>query len=543
MIRYDFHCFCWVFAGYLIDCGATVGRVISGRKWLPDGDFIAAGAPKNLSLSVLDPTLSTVRTFPVRNNSFRKFCYVVPVYRGRKYMVRTTYFYGGVNGNANPNPPVFDQILAGTPWAVVNTTEDYLNGLSTYYEGVFPAAGKTMSVCLGANKYTDSDPFISALEVVLLPESVYNSTDFSKYGFSLIARHSFGHTGPIIRYPADQFDRFWAPFGDHSPALNSSKVSVSGIWNQPPIDVFQTGLTASESEAMELLWPPYPLPGAIYYVALYFANDRDSPSGRRAFDISLNGVVFYHNLSVTAAGVMVFADQWPLSGITNVTLTRAPGSTVAPVINAGEVFRVLPLGGKTHTRDVIALEKLKAGFENPPLDWNGDPCLPPQYSWTGVVCSGGTKIRVTTLNLTGMGLSGMLSSSIANLTALTGIWLGNNDLSGSIPDLSSLKRLEILHLEDNQIGGEIAPSLGSIKSLRELFLQNNNLTGQIPGSIVGKPGINLRYFVCKSAIYIYMCVCVFILFLLYIYSTNLFFFPGLLQGIHFCLDHQHEDLC
>lgn len=96
-------------------------------------------------------------------------------------------------------PPVFDQIVDGTLWSMVNTTEDYVRGMSSYYEGVFVARGKTMSVCLGVNTYTDSDPFISALEFVLLDDGLYNSTDFSKSGLRLVARHSFGHDGPIIR--------------------------------------------------------------------------------------------------------------------------------------------------------------------------------------------------------------------------------------------------------------------------------------------------------------------------------------------------------
>ncbi len=113
-------------------------------------------------------------------------------------MVRSTYFYGGVNGDDTP-PPVFDQIVDGTVWGVVNTTEDYLNGMSSYYEGVFLAVGKTMSFCLGANSYTRSDPFISGLEFVMLGDSLYNSTDFTKFGLGLVARHSFGHNGTMIR--------------------------------------------------------------------------------------------------------------------------------------------------------------------------------------------------------------------------------------------------------------------------------------------------------------------------------------------------------
>ncbi|KAK4357196.1 hypothetical protein RND71_022806 [Anisodus tanguticus] len=485
----SFPCHSQSLRGVLIDCGAVVDTVVNEQKWVSDTGYISTGTPKNLTVDVLDSTLSTVRTFPLENNVFKKFCYEVPVYRGGKYLVRTTYFYGGVN--ANLNPPVFDQIVDGTFWSPVNTTEDYWHGMSSYYEGVFKAVGKTMSVCLAANSYTDSDPFISALELVLVSDSLYNSTDFNSYALTLISRSSFGNNVSIIRYPDDEFDRYWEPYGQHSPAESSIHVSVSGIWNHPPAKVFQTRLTLSQVEPMELLWPPAALPNATYYIALYFADDQDSFSGR-AFSISINDIVFYPNLNVTPAGMVVFADQWPLYGNTKITLTPLFGSSIGPLINAGEVFEVLPVGGKTHTRDVIALERLKKSFKNPPADWNGDPCLPVQYQWTGVTCAGGPRIRVISLNLTSMGLSGSLSPSIARLTALSAIWLANNNLTGSIPDLSSLSNLEILHLEDNQLSGEIPPSLGNIKSLNEIFLQNNNLTGQVPSSLLGKPTLNLR---------------------------------------------------
>ncbi|KAM7485565.1 hypothetical protein LguiA_001574 [Lonicera macranthoides] len=491
--------------GSLIDCGATGHSVIDGRDWLPDTGFIESGTSKTLNISGIVPILSTVRSFPLQGNVHRKFCYVVPVFRTGKYLVRTTYYYGGINGNNMP--PVFDQIVDGTLWSVVNTTEDYVRGMSSYYEGVFVAGGKTMSVCLGVNTYTDSDPFISALEFVLLDDGLYNSTDFSKSGLRLVARHSFGHDGPIIRYPDDQFDRFWEPFTEDNPTKASVKnVSVSGFWNIPPLEIFQTAVTSDRPEPIEFQWPPAPLPNSTYYIALYFANNRDT-GVPRVFNLRINDVIYYHDLTVIPAGVAVFANEWPLGGLTKLTLTPIPGSSFGPLINGGEVFEVLPLGGRTLTRDAkfaflcldlnflllaIAMENLKNSFQNLPLDWNGDPCLPRQYSWTGVTCSNGSRIRVIALNLTNMGLTGSLSPRIARMSALTDIWLGNNNLTGSLPDLSPLKRLETLHLEDNHLSGEIPSSLGSIDSLRELFLQGNNMTGQVPSSLVNKPGLNLR---------------------------------------------------
>lgn len=182
--------------GYLIDCGALSETQIEGREWLPDSGFVSTGTPKNITTPVLLPTLKTLRSFPLR---VTKHCYSVPVYRGAKYTVRTTYFYGGVNGPDRPSPPVFDQIVDGTLWSVVNTTRDYVNGNSTFYEGVFLAQGKFMSFCIGSNTYTDSDPFISALEFLILGGSLYNTTDFTNYGLSLVARHSFGYSGQPIR--------------------------------------------------------------------------------------------------------------------------------------------------------------------------------------------------------------------------------------------------------------------------------------------------------------------------------------------------------
>ncbi|RYR76540.1 hypothetical protein Ahy_A01g001127 [Arachis hypogaea] len=72
------------------------------------------------------------------------------------------------------------------------------------------------------------------------------------------------------------------------------------------------------------------------------------------------------------------------------------------------------------------------------------------------------------LLLTSMELSGSLSPFVANMTTLTNIWLGNNNLSRHIPDLGSLTLLETLHLEDNQFDGEILSSLGNINTLHEV---------------------------------------------------------------------------
>lgn len=43
------------------------------------------------------------------------------------------------------------------------------------------------------------------------------------------------------------------------------------------------------------------------------------------------------------------------------------------------------------------MEELAKHFKNPPIDWNGDPCLPWENSWTGVTCAKNKHIRVVSM--------------------------------------------------------------------------------------------------------------------------------------------------
>ena len=178
-------------AGYFIDCGASKEVTVDPLKYIPDSDgsYIKVGDTATINKPDLLPILSTVRYFP--DTSSRKFCYSFPVTKNSKYLVKTIYYYGDFDGKNQP--PVFDQIVEGTRWSVVNTTEDYAKGLSSYYEVVVASTGKTLSVCLARNAHTGSStPFISALEVKSLDSSLYNPTDFNKYALVAVARHAFG---------------------------------------------------------------------------------------------------------------------------------------------------------------------------------------------------------------------------------------------------------------------------------------------------------------------------------------------------------------
>uniref|UniRef100_A0A0E0JJM6 Receptor kinase-like protein Xa21 n=1 Tax=Oryza punctata TaxID=4537 RepID=A0A0E0JJM6_ORYPU len=138
--------------------------------------------------------------------------------------------------------------------------------------------------------------------------------------------------------------------------------------------------------------------------------------------------------------------------------------------------------------------------------WNGtgsDFCR-----WAGVTCSRRHPGRVSSLNLSSIGLAGSISPAIGNLTFLQSLDLFNNSLSGEIhPVISRLHRLRYLELAYNHFSGEIPaglcncsnlvylsveangfhgaiPScLGSLLQLKVLYLGENNLTGIVPPSL------------------------------------------------------------
>ena len=68
---------------------------------------------------------------------------------------------------------------------------------------------------------------------------------------------------------------------------------------------------------------------------------------------------------------------------------------------------------------------------------------------------------------------------MSKLTQLEKLYLYDNQLTGTIPDLSALINLEILSLYENELTGPI-PDLSTLINLTQLYLYANQLTGPIP---------------------------------------------------------------
>ncbi|XP_057485785.1 LRR receptor-like serine/threonine-protein kinase EFR [Actinidia eriantha] len=100
--------------------------------------------------------------------------------------------------------------------------------------------------------------------------------------------------------------------------------------------------------------------------------------------------------------------------------------------------------------------------------------------WVGVSCSR-RRQRVTTLNLSFMGIQGRVSPYIGNLSFLTILNLRNNSLRGDLPEtLGRLHRLKVMDLTYNHLEGTIPSSLSMCQDLQSVLLGSNQLQGNIP---------------------------------------------------------------
>ncbi|KAJ4841965.1 hypothetical protein Tsubulata_039045 [Turnera subulata] len=118
--------------------------------------------------------------------------------------------------------------------------------------------------------------------------------------------------------------------------------------------------------------------------------------------------------------------------------------------------------------------------------WNSTT---PVCSWYGVTCDPSRR-HVTSLDLTGLNLSGTLSPDVAHLRYLRNLSLAANSLSGPIPpSLSAVTGLRSLNLSNNIFNGSFPDQLSSLKLLQVLDLYNNNMTGDLPLTVTEIPSL------------------------------------------------------
>ncbi|KPA16603.1 protein containing Fibronectin, type III [Candidatus Magnetomorum sp. HK-1] len=106
-----------------------------------------------------------------------------------------------------------------------------------------------------------------------------------------------------------------------------------------------------------------------------------------------------------------------------------------------------------------------------------NPC-----AWHGIECDNGV-MPVSEIRLNDQNLNGLLPASIGKFKDLKRLFLGQNQLSGTIPESIQNTRLHTLWLQGNSLSGKIPNALCELTFLQELNLSNNTLNGNLPSNI------------------------------------------------------------
>ncbi|KAF3785884.1 putative leucine-rich repeat receptor-like protein kinase [Nymphaea thermarum] len=406
--------------------------------------------------------LRKLRTFPKGN----KTCYKLqPVTLGSKYLIRPNFLYGNFDGlNSFPQ---FNLYLENTLAAVVSTSvSDWLE-----YDFIVKATKSYVTLCLCRRNEHDN-PFISAIELRPMPDAVYpvvNATlaltklERQNYGrrdlkwYRLSIFHHSGHSTMVIqvsnqtdtlRFPDDTLDRFWWSPGSNrlgsintTQNLHSSAISesVSSTDNQyvPPSAVMQTAEIILGAKG-GIQWSSTSLPqDADLFMCIYFAELKKlEPNETREFNITVDSKPWHGAFSPSYLSATTLCSTSTHRSQNNlVEYNPTERSTLSPIVNAMELYFVLHLSGSaTDDADASSLVDIRDKYRITKA-WTGDPCLPPNYKWEGLVCSNDTSSpRIISLDLSDNNLNGSVPDAILRKKetgSLTLSILGNKELCSS----------------------------------------------------------------------------------------------------------------
>uniref|UniRef100_A0ACD5U193 Uncharacterized protein n=1 Tax=Avena sativa TaxID=4498 RepID=A0ACD5U193_AVESA len=442
-----------------IDCGlpeSAAGYVDNATKlrFTTDAGFIDSGINYNMSAEYITPSMGrswhNVRSFAAGARN----CYTLQsLVAGLRYLIRATFMYGNYDGLNRA--PVFDLHVGVNYWTTVNISDA---NTPEIYEIITAVLGDSLQVCL-VNTGSGT-PFVSGLNLRPFKNGLYPMANATQ-GLVLVARANFGPTdGVIVRFPDDPHDRIWMPMSRPTEWLEiSTTKKVQNMEDadsfEAPSAVMQTAITPVKARSpIEFSWDAQPNvndPSPGYICILHLSELQLLPSSAlRQFYITLNGELWdprgftpqylYKNSAYNTDPQHAFSQY-------NVSLNATANSTLPPILNALEVFSVLPTSGiTTAASDVSAITAVKDKYQVS-KNWMGDPCLPKNFVWKGLDCiyAVSRPASVTGLNLSFSGLSGNVSPSFARLKGLQYLDLSRNNLTCTIPDtISQLSSLTLL---------------------------------------------------------------------------------------------------
>ncbi|XP_010545651.1 PREDICTED: probable LRR receptor-like serine/threonine-protein kinase At1g51820 [Tarenaya hassleriana] len=461
-----------------LDCGLPPGQSpyvesVTGLTFTSDTEFVESGksgrVQKEFEEEFRKQYLS-LRYFPDGERN----CYNLNVTQNTNYMIRAFFLYGNYDGRNTY--PEFDLHIGPNMWDTIDMTKAR-NG--TGREIIHIARSSILQVCLV--KTGTTVPIISVLELRPMRNDTYIAQSGS---LKLSFREYYSDSVRSIRYPDDVYDRRWFPyFQDDWTQINTDVHVVTTIADVPQGVVATAATPTNASQPLNLTWNS-DSPTDQLYLYVHFAEIQTlRANDTRELNITWKGDVIYGPFSPPILKATTIYTPYPKKcdeGVCSLMLVKTSRSTLPPLINAMEVFLTLELPLlDTNRDDVAAVRRIKAIYELKRISWQGDPCVPKDFSWDGVDCSETDKLtapRIVSLNLSSSGLTGVIPLVLQSLTQLQALDLSNNNLSGGVPGfLANMKSLSVINLSGNNLSGSVPQALLDRRSqgVLELLLKGN----------------------------------------------------------------------
>ncbi|KAL1328541.1 hypothetical protein AAHE18_13G380300 [Arachis hypogaea] len=479
-----------------IDCGGKSNYTdgSTGLSWISDSDMMHHGTPVEVEDAPNGGTMVQYRTrreFPIDS---KKHCYTLSTVERRRYLVRATFQYGMLKSGGTY--PQFQLYLDATKWATISIYD----AKRVYIEEmIIRAPTNSIDVCMCCA--TTGSPFISTLELRPLNLSMYATDYEDKYYLKVAARINFGAPSEAsLRYPDDPYDRIWdsdlarrqnflVGVAPGTERISTTRNIDIGTREYPPVRVMQTAVVGTKGVlSYRLNLEDFPANARAY---AYFAEIEDlSKNEVRKFKLKQPYIPDYSNAVVNIAenvngSYILYEPSYmnvSLDFVLSFNFVATPDSTRGPLLNAMEISKYVRIASKTDRQDSTVVNALRSASAESLQMNEGDPCVPTPWEW--INCSATTPPRISKIVLSRRNLTGEIPPELNNMDALTELWLDGNSLTGTLPDMSNLINLKIVHLENNKLTGPLPSYLGSLPSLQALFIQNNSFSGEIPARLI-----------------------------------------------------------
>ncbi|RZB97818.1 putative leucine-rich repeat receptor-like protein kinase [Glycine soja] len=403
-----------------IDCGASNDYLDEETStfYKTDTDFIETGENLLTSSQFINTNipdygrqLRTLRSFPEGNRN----CYTLkPEYKQgeqQSYMIRAMFGYGNYDGKNHA--PTFDLYLGVNYWKNVNTA----NRSYIWTEIIHAPTTDTIQVCL---------------------VNIDTGIDNVSY-----------------RYKDDIYDRrwYWRDVKDWYKINTTIDVNKSGndIY-KVPAEVLKTAVQSFNRSYdlhydFEIEWNLQLNKYSGYYVYFHFAEIQQlAPGLRRIINITLNDEnILSEPITLEYMKPVTISNKNATQGFVRFSIRATAESDAPPILNAFEVYKlVTDLNSPTDIKDVDAIVNIKRYYGISRIDWQGDPCVPEIFRWSGLDCSYGINPRIISLNLSSSKLGGQIAASVSDLSELQSLDVSDNSLNGFVPE--SLSQLEYLRI-------------------------------------------------------------------------------------------------